>query len=112
MVQENKLNLTKRILEAVKKQMEALAKVLKDKEDDISKSKEQLRRAKEDAVNEYCNSDALLYELGGSFAEALMTASVKSRPPFQIWTCPSSPSTPKARPQLNMLIKEILMSCL
>jgi len=29
----------------------------------------QLRRAKEDAIKEYHDSDALLFELGGSFAD-------------------------------------------
>ena len=38
-VQEKKLDLTKMLLEEPKAQMEALKKVLKDKEDEISKSK-------------------------------------------------------------------------
>lgn len=46
-----------------------LKKVLKDKEDEISKSKMQLCRAKEDAIKKYRNSDSLIYELGGSFTE-------------------------------------------
>ena len=50
-------------------QMEALKKVLNDKEDKISNSKKQLRRAKEDAIKDYYNFDALLAELGGSFAD-------------------------------------------
>ena len=69
MVQENKLNLTKKLLDEAKKQTEVQTKVLKDKEDDVSKSKEQLRWAKEDTIKEYCNSDTLLYELGCSFAD-------------------------------------------
>ena len=50
-------------------QTEALKKVLKDKEDEISKSKKQLCQAKEDAIKEYCDFDALLTELGSSFAD-------------------------------------------
>ena len=68
-VQENKLDLTKKLLEEEEVQIEALKKVLKDKEDEISKSKKQLRQAKEDAIKEYRDSDALLVELGSSFAD-------------------------------------------
>ena len=67
-VQENKLDLTKKLLEEVEAQTEVLKKVLKDNKDEISKSKKQLRRAKEDAIKEYRNSDTLLAELGSSFA--------------------------------------------
>ena len=50
-------------------QVEALKKILKDKDMEISKAKCHLRQAKEDAVREYCDSDALLKKLGGSFAD-------------------------------------------
>ena len=46
-----------------------MKKVLKDKEEEISQSKKQLRQAKEDAIKEYHNADALLAELGGSFID-------------------------------------------
>lgn len=46
-----------------------MKKVLKDKENEISKSKKQLHWAREDAIKEYHDSDALLAELGGSFAD-------------------------------------------
>lgn len=68
-VKENKLDLTKKLLDKLEAQAEALEKVLKDKEDKISKSKKQLRLAKEDAIKEYCDSNAFLSELGGSFAD-------------------------------------------
>lgn len=48
--------------------MKALKKVLKDKENEISKSKKQLYRVKEDAIKEYRDSDAFLAKLGDSFA--------------------------------------------
>ena len=46
-----------------------LKKILQDKEGEISELKEQHHQAKGDAVREYCDSDAFLYELGGSFAD-------------------------------------------
>ena len=54
----------------MEKQVEALGNILKDKEDAISKLKKQLCRAKENVIKEYHNSDALLYELGTSFANS------------------------------------------
>lgn len=44
-------------------------KVLKDKKDEISQSKKLLRQAKKDAIKEYCDFDALLAEMGGSFVD-------------------------------------------
>ena len=67
-IQENKLDLTKKLLEEAEAQMKALKKVLKDKENEISKSKKQLYRVKEDAIKEYRDSDAFLAKLGDSFA--------------------------------------------
>ena len=49
--------------------MELLKKVLKDKEDEISQSKKLLCCAKEDAIKEFRDSDALLAKLGGSFID-------------------------------------------
>ena len=49
--------------------MELLRQGLKDKEKEISDTKDQLCQVKEEATREYCDSDALLVELGGSFAE-------------------------------------------
>ena len=43
--------------------------MLKDNEDEISQSKKLLCRAKEDTIKEYRDSDALLAELGGFFAD-------------------------------------------
>ena len=67
-VQVNKLNLTRKLLEESKAQVEALKKILKDKEGEIAEAKGLLRQAKEDAVQEYHDSNSLLKELGGSFA--------------------------------------------
>ena len=60
----------KRLLEEAEEYREALKKVLKDKEDEISQSMKLLCRAKKDAIKEYRDSDALLVELGGSFADS------------------------------------------
>ena len=49
--------------------MELLKQVLEDKEKEINDTKKQLRQAKEEAIREYRDSDALLSELEGSFAE-------------------------------------------
>lgn len=46
-----------------------MKRVLKDKKDEITKSKKLLRRAKEDAIKEYRDSDALLSKLGGFYAD-------------------------------------------
>ena len=49
--------------------MEPLRQVLEDKEKEICDTKGQLRQAKEEAIHEYRDSDALLVELRGSFVE-------------------------------------------
>ena len=46
-----------------------LKKVLADKEKEITEAKDWLCQAKDEAIREYRDSDALLAELGGSFAE-------------------------------------------
>ena len=46
-----------------------MKKILKDKEGEISELKKQLHQVKGDAIREYRDSDAFLYELGGSFAD-------------------------------------------
>ena len=53
-----------------KAQVEALKKILKDKEAEISEAKHHLHQAKEDVVQKYRDSNALLKELGGSFADS------------------------------------------
>jgi len=69
-VQIRKLDLTKQFLKESKAQVEALNKILKDKEAEISKAKSQLCHAKEVAIREYHDSDNLFSELGGSFADS------------------------------------------
>ena len=69
-VQEKKLTLSEEAKGELEKQMELLQKVLADKEKEITEAKDRLHQAKEEAIREYHDSDALLAELGGSFAES------------------------------------------
>ena len=68
-VQEKKLALSGQVRGELKKQTKVLKKVFKDKEKEIVDVKEHLRQVKEDTIREYHNSDALLAELGSSFAD-------------------------------------------
>ena len=68
-VQIGKLDLTKQLLKELEEQVEALKKILKDKEAEISKAKSQLRHAKDVAIKEYHYFNDLLRELGSSFAD-------------------------------------------
>ena len=61
--------MTRKLLKESEAQTEALKKILKDKKGEISEVKGQLRQAKEDAIREYRDSNALLKELGGSFVD-------------------------------------------
>ena len=69
MVQEKKLALSEEARGELEKQTELLRQVLEDKEKEINDAKDKLHQAKDEAIQEYCDSDALLVELGGSFAE-------------------------------------------
>ena len=60
--------MTKQLLKELEAQVEALKKILKDKDGEIMEVKDQLRQEKEDAIKEYRDSDDLLRELGSSFA--------------------------------------------
>ena len=53
----------------LEKQTEVLKKVLKDKDKEIVDAKDHLCQAKEEAIREYHDSNALLAELGSSFAD-------------------------------------------
>ena len=68
-VQEKKLALSEEARGELERQTEQLRQVLADKEKEINEAKDRLRQAKEEAIREYHDSNALLAELGGSFAE-------------------------------------------
>ena len=68
-VQEKKLALSEKARGELERQTEQLRQVLADKEKEINEAKDRLRQAKEEAIREYHDSNALLAELGGSFVE-------------------------------------------
>ena len=73
--QVKKLSMTKKALEELEILADKLRKVLQDKEGEISKLREQIRRAKEDEMTEFHNSDGFLTQLSdcyeNSFQECL-----------------------------------------
>ena len=66
---EKKLAYSEQARVELEKHIELLRKVLEDKEKEIANTKNQLRQVKEEVVHEYRDFDALLSELGESFAE-------------------------------------------
>ena len=61
--------MTKQLLKELEEQVEALKRILKDKEVEVSDAKNQLHHAKDAAIKEYCDSNDLLRELGRSFVD-------------------------------------------
>ena len=68
-VMEKKLALSEKARGEWENQTELWKQVLEDKEKEIIDTKDQLCQVKEEAIREYCDSDALLAELRGSFAK-------------------------------------------
>ena len=66
-VTEQKLKLAERARDEYQKMTEELKKALKDKENDV-------RQAREKAVQEYCDSDALISELGACYNDGFSDA--------------------------------------
>ena len=66
---EKKLELSERVRKDLEQSTEEAKKTLKGKDNEIQDLKDGLRQAKEVAVSEYCDSDALLLELGDSFLQ-------------------------------------------
>ena len=66
---EKKFDLSEKGRKDLKQRMEEMKKVLEGNDKKIKDLKGQLRQAKEETVREYCDSDALLLELGSSFLE-------------------------------------------
>ncbi|KAL0008608.1 hypothetical protein SO802_010110 [Lithocarpus litseifolius] len=69
-VQVKKFDVTRKALKETEAQDEALKKVLKDKEGEISLLKKQFLRAKKDGKTEFHTSNSFLFELGGCFADS------------------------------------------
>jgi len=66
---EKKFDLSEKVRKELEQGMEEAKKILEDKDKEIQDLMDQLRQAKEVAVHEYCDFDALLFELGDSFLE-------------------------------------------
>ena len=66
---EQKFELSEKTRQEFEQRTEEAGKALKGKEDEVKDLKKKLRQAKDDAVNEYRDSEALLKELGGSFLQ-------------------------------------------
>ena len=66
---EKKFELFEKVRKYLKQSMEELKKALNDKDKEIKDLEDRLCQAKELAIREYCDSDALLSELGDSFLQ-------------------------------------------
>ena len=66
---EKKLELSERVRKDLEQSTEEAKKTLNGKDNEIQDLKDGLRQAKEVAVSEYRDSDALLLELGDSFLQ-------------------------------------------
>ena len=68
-VMEKKFNHSEKVRKELEQHMEMLRKALEDKEKEIKDAKDQLHQAKEAAIREYRDSNALLEELRTSYAD-------------------------------------------
>ena len=66
---EKKFDTSEKVRKELEEHMEIMRKVLEDKEKEIKDAKDQLRQAKELAIREYRDSNALLVELGTSYVD-------------------------------------------
>ena len=64
---EQKFNLSEKVRKELEQRTEGVRKAMEKKENEIQDLKDKLRQAKEVAIREYRDSDALLSELGDSF---------------------------------------------
>ena len=67
---EKKFDTSEKVRKELEEHMETMRKVLEDKEKKIKDAKDQLCQAKEAAICEYHDSDALLEELGTSYVDS------------------------------------------
>uniref|UniRef100_A0A7N2R5B2 Uncharacterized protein n=1 Tax=Quercus lobata TaxID=97700 RepID=A0A7N2R5B2_QUELO len=66
---EKKFDLSEKVRKELEQKMEKVMKALEDKDKEVQDLKDQLRQAKEFAICEYRDSDALLFELGDFYLE-------------------------------------------
>ena len=76
---EKKLDTLKKVRKELEEHMEMMRKVLEDKEKKIKDAKDELRQAKEVAIREYHDSDALLEELRTSYADGFDDAARQAK---------------------------------
>ena len=95
---EKKFNLSEKIRNKLEQGMEEAKKVLEDKDKEIQDLKDQPHQAKEVAIREYRNSDALLSELGDSFLEGFDDTLRHVKKAYPNRMCPTSKLKTKAKP--------------
>ena len=66
---EKKLELSEKARKSLEQATEEVKKALEGKDKEIQDLKDEVRQAKEVAIREYCDSDALISELGDSFLQ-------------------------------------------
>ena len=66
---EKKLELSEKARKSLEQSMEEAKKALEGKDNEIQDLKDEVRQAKEVAIREYCDFDALILELGDSFLQ-------------------------------------------
>ena len=66
---EKKLELSEKARKSLEQSMEEAKKALEGKDNEIQDLKDEVRQAKEVAIREYRDSDALILELGDSFLQ-------------------------------------------
>ena len=66
---EKKFDLSEKVRKELEQRMEEAKKALEDKDKEVQDLKDRLRQAKEVAICEYRDSDALLSELGDSYLQ-------------------------------------------
>ena len=66
---EKKFELSERVRKDLEQSMKEAKKAFEGKDKEIKDLNDRLRQAKEVAICEYCDSDALLSELGDSFPQ-------------------------------------------
>ena len=95
---EKKFNLSEKVRNELEQGMEEAKKVLEDKDKEIQDLKDQPHQAKEVAIREYRNSDALLSELGDSFLEGFDDTLRHVKKAYPNRMCPTSKLKTKAKP--------------
>ena len=71
---EKKLELSEKARKSLEKVMEVAKRAFEGKDKKIQDLKDEVRQAKDVAVREYCDSDALISELGDSFLQSFNDA--------------------------------------